>query len=173
MAAVKKVKKSAPKKKPAVAKAPDPAVLAAEIGPAASVWDAVVAAVQAIVPCDLDWRPAKLPFGVYAVLRKKDRNLVYLMPQPGAVEVRVMLGERAFGLATAAKLPARIKKLAGEAKIYPEGHYIQIAPATAADVPGIAKLVEYKLERFLKSGSRFSDKKRDHKIKCAEGVSFG
>lgn len=147
MAAVKKVaKKSSPKKKPATAKAPDPAVLAAELGPAAAVWDAVIAAVQAVVPCDLDWRPAhKLPFGVYAVLCKKDRNLVYLMPQPGAVEVRVMLGERAFGLAMAAKLPARIKKLAGEAKVYPEGHYIQIAPATAADVPGIVKLVECKL----------------------------
>jgi hypothetical protein len=162
MAAVKKVAKKAAPKKPA-AKAPASEVLAAELGPAAAVWDAVIAAVQAVVSCELDWRPAKkLPFGTYAVLHKKDRNLVYLLPQPGAVEVRVMLGERAFGLAMAARLPARIKKLAAEAKVYPEGHYIQIAPATAADLPGIVKLLECKLERFPKSGSRFSDRKRDH-----------
>lgn len=150
MAAVKKVaKKSPPKKTPPAAKAPDPAVLAAEIGPAMTVWDAVVAAVEAMVPCELDWRPANpakvLAFGRYAVLQHKGRRLVYLLPRPEAVEVRVMLGERAFGLAMAAKLPARIKKLATEAKVYPEGHYIQIAPATAADLSGIVKLVECKL----------------------------
>jgi hypothetical protein len=146
MAAVKKVAKKATPKKPAAAKAPAPEVLAGELGPAAVVWDGVITAVQAVVPCELDWRPAhKLPFGVYAVLHKKARNLVYLLPQPGAVEVRVMLGERAFGLAMAAKLTARIKKLAVEAKVYPEGHYIQIASATAADVPGIVTLVNCKL----------------------------
>ena len=143
MVAVKK--KTATKKKPATAKAPSPAELEAELGPAAPVWAAIVAAVQALVPCELEWRPAKtLAFGRYGLLRRKDRTLLYLLPRPGEVEVRILLGERAYGLARAAKLPARIKKLAREAKVYPEGHYIPII-AGLADVPGIMTLLQCKL----------------------------
>lgn len=143
MVAVKK--KIAAKKKPATAKAPSPAELDAELGQAAPVWAAIVTAVQALAPCELEWRPAKtLAFGRYGLLRRKDRTLLYLLPRPGEIEVRVMLGERAYGLALDAKLPERIKKLAREAKVYPEGHYIPIV-AGPADVPGIMKLVECKL----------------------------
>jgi hypothetical protein len=147
MAAIKK-KVAKPKTgptKPVVAKAPSPAELNVELGPAAPVWAAIVDAAQAVVPCELEWRPAKtLAFGRYGVLRRKDRTLLYLLPQPGALEVRVMLGERAFGLAMEAKLPARIKKLARDAKVYPEGHYIPII-AGSADIPGIITLLECKL----------------------------
>ena len=147
MAAAKQklAKKTAVKKKPVLAKTPSSAELEAELGPAAPVWAAIVAAAQAVVPCELEWRPAKtLAFGRYGVLRRKDRTLLYLLPQPGALEVRVMLGERAFGLAMDAKLPARIKKLARDAKVYPEGHYIPII-AGSADIPGIITLLECKL----------------------------
>ena len=143
MVAVKK--KTAAKKKPATANAPSPAELDAELGPAAPVWAAIVAAGQALVPCELEWRPAKtLAFGRYGVLRRKDRTLLYMLPRSGEVEVRIMLGDRAYGLAMDAKLPERIKKLAREAKVYPEGHYIPIN-AGLTDVPGIVTLLECKL----------------------------
>ena len=148
MVAVKKTvakQKVGPKKKPATAKAPSSAELDTELGPAAPVWAAIVAAVQALVPCDLEWRPAKtLAFGRYGLLRHKDRTLLYLLPRPGEVEVRIMLGDRAYGLAMAAKLSARIQRLAREAKLYPEGHYIPIV-AVPADVPGIVALLQCKL----------------------------
>lgn len=141
-------KKPASRKNPVAAKAPTPAELNAELGAAAPVWDGVLAAVQSLVPCVLEWRPAKaVAFGSYGVLRQKDRNLIYLLPRPGAVEVRVMLGDRAFALAMAAKLPVRIKKLMAEAKVYPEGHYIPFAPAALEDVSGIVTLLECKLAK--------------------------
>lgn len=136
------------KKKEIAAKVPDPAELAAELGPAVSVWKAIVDAVRARVPCEIDWRPANpakaLAFGRFAVLQHKGRRLVYLLPRPGCVDVRIMLGERAFALASAKRLSARIKKAAAAGRVYAEGHDIHIA-AEAADVAGIMALLDCKM----------------------------
>jgi len=145
MVAVKK--KAAPRKKPPVtAEPPTPKALNAFLGAAAPVWPEIVAAMKArFAPFDIEWRPWKeLEFGCFCNLVRKGRRLISLLPKPGEIEVTIGLGERAYGLALESALPAKFKKLAREAKVYPEGRFIRFA-AAASDIPHLVTLVECKL----------------------------
>jgi hypothetical protein len=124
---------------------PDEAELAAFLGKAHSVWTKLATAVETqFAPLERLWFPAKtLAFGKYCRLMRKDRTFLYLVPEKGAVMVTVILGERAFGLAMESTLPAAIKQMLKEAKVYSEGHCIHF-PAKAADVPAVLQLVELK-----------------------------
>ena len=140
-------KKAAPRKKtPVLAEPPPVKVLNAFLGAAAPVWPDIVAAVTArFAPVDIEWRPWKeLEFGRYCILARKDRRLLCLLPKPGEIEVTLGLGERAYGLALESALPAKFKKLAREAKVYPEGRFIRFA-AVASDIPHLITLLECKL----------------------------
>lgn len=140
-------KKAAPRKKtPVLAEPPTVKVLNVFLGAAAPVWPDIITAVTArFAPVDIEWRPWKeLEFGRYCILVRKDRRLLCLLPKPGEIEVTLGLGERAYSLALESALPAKFKKLAREAKVYPEGRFIRCA-AVASDIPHLITLLECKL----------------------------
>lgn len=140
-------KKAAPRKKaPATVEPPTAKALNAILGAAAPVWPDIVTAVTArFAPVDIEWRPWKqLEFGRFCALVRKDRRLLCLLPKPGEIEVTLGLGERAYGLALESALPAKFKKLAREAKVYPEGRFIRF-PLAASDIQNVVKMVELKL----------------------------
>jgi hypothetical protein len=143
-----KKKTVAPKKKkaPVTIDPPTKRQLDAVLGEAAPVWPDIVTAVTArFAPVDIEWRPWKqLEFGRFCVLVRKDRRLLCLLPKPGEIEVTLGLGERAYGLALESALPAKFKKLAREAKVYPEGRFIRFA-AVASDIPHLVTLLECKM----------------------------
>jgi len=127
-------------------KAPSERELASELGAARAAWDGIVAALtERFGTMDVEWKPSKLAFGRMCLLKLKKRTLLYLMPDGGKFQVAIVLGERAVGLALAARLPARIKKLIREAHPYVEGRGIRFPVASTRDVPMIAQLVEIKI----------------------------
>jgi hypothetical protein len=147
-AATKKAKASKGAKTGPASKAvtpPSDAELSAELGKAWSVWTKLVTAVEIkYAPLERLWFPSKtLAFGKYCRLMRKDRTFVYLLPEKGKLIVTVGLGERAYGLAMKSTLPAPVKKMLQECKVYPEGRFVRF-PVKAADVPTIVKLVELK-----------------------------
>ena len=144
----KKVKTAKRAKSASVKKtvaAPSDAELKAQLGKAWSAWSKITAAVEArFAPLERVWFPAKtLSFGKFCRLMRKDRTFLYLLADKGEVKVTVVLGERAYGLAMKSTLPAPIKQMLKEAKVYSEGHCIHF-PVSAADAPAVVQLVELK-----------------------------
>lgn len=130
---------------PAIAKPPSDAELAAHLGAALPTWAAIVAAVsEQVGPVDLEWKPSKQDFGRVCLLKKKKRTLLYLFPEPRAVQVAVVLGERALGLALVAGLPDAITTALREATHYVEGTGIRFLVQSDADVATVRALVAIK-----------------------------
>jgi len=144
MAATTKNKPAA-KKNPGM-KPPSEAELKACLGDAFVLWIALVCAVgERFSPLEEQWNPAKtLAFGRYCRLRRKDKNLLYMLPEQGGFKVALILGERAAGLAITSALPAAMKKRIAEAKQWPEGRDVRFAVKSEKDVALAAKLVELK-----------------------------
>lgn len=130
---------------PTVVKPPTAAELAAVLGPAEGVWNGIIASIKGqYSPLDLQWKPSKSAFGRIGLLQHKKRTLLYLTPEKEALTVAIVLGERAYGLALASALPAKIQRLFAEARPYAEGRGIRFPVHSPADIAVVAKLVEFK-----------------------------
>jgi len=130
---------------PATTKPPSYAELSAHLGDALPIWQALVVAVgEQVGPIDLLWKPSKQDFGRVCLLKKKKRTLLYLFPEPRAVQVAVVLGERALGLALDADLPDAITTALREARHYVEGTGIRFQVQGDADVATVRALVAIK-----------------------------
>jgi hypothetical protein len=115
------------------------------LGSAYELWGLVQQTTeQHLAPINLLWKPAKIPFGRVGCLQHKGRTLLYLIPSPGKLEVSIVLGERAVGLALESPLPAAIKKLIREARPYVEGRGIRFEATQPSDGPIIAQLLACK-----------------------------
>ncbi len=125
--------------------APRDPELKAALGTAWPVWTSILESLATrFDPLDRQWKPSKAAFGRMCLLQHRQRTLVYLTPEAGAVTVAVVLGERAVGLAMDSALPAAIKTLIAGARPYVEGRGIRFAVRNARDVRTVAKLVELK-----------------------------
>ncbi len=130
---------------PAIAKTPSDTELAACLGAALPTWQAIVRSVgEQVGPIEAEWRPSKLDFGRVCLLKQKKRTLLYLTPEPGAVRVAVVLGERALALALAGGLPEGITTMFREARRYAEGTGIRFLVPGDADVATVRELVAIK-----------------------------
>ncbi|CAN5583058.1 hypothetical protein BH10ACI3_BH10ACI3_29080 [soil metagenome] len=78
------------------------------------------------------------------LLKKKKRTLLYLTPAKGVVQVGIVLGERAVGLALDSPIPESIKTLIKDARKYAEGRGIRFAVANAADVATVIDIIMIK-----------------------------
>ena len=76
-------------------KAPSHELAAKTLGSKRDLWDAILGALEAEY-CGLttEWKASKSDFGWMCVLKHKNRTVVYLTPEDGAVRVAVVLGER-------------------------------------------------------------------------------
>ena len=132
--------------------APSRAELHAALGKSVSAWPGIVSGLEEkYSPLELEWRPSKLEFGRMALVRHKDRTLLYLMPMAGQLLVGVVLGERAYELAMASKLKPAIKKMLTDAKPYAEGRGIRFVVKSASDVAQVLLLIDCKMTPKPKS----------------------
>lgn len=129
--------------------APDEAVLNAWLGKASKLWVSLILTVQEqYASVTQEWRPSKtLEFGRYAILRQKDRTLLYLLPDKGGFRISVVLGERAYGLAMATDLRSDLKSLLQKAKPYAEGRGIRFSMQNSGDTAEILTLMACKMAK--------------------------
>lgn len=120
------------------ASAPSDADLAAALGAAKTTWDSL----RGAIPLPGEWHSYSKKAGWSMRLRSGDRNIVYLIPASGAMEVSFALGDRAV----AAARDAGLAHLLDGAKRYAEGTAVRFAVATAKDIAVVKKLVEIKLK---------------------------
>lgn len=118
--------------------------LSAQLGPARAAWDGIIVSLEERFPrLRREWKPSRSGFGRMCLLRHGARTLLYLTPEPGAVTVGLVLGERAARAALDSDLPEDLKSLIRAARPYAEGRGIRF-PAAAGDVATVARLVEIK-----------------------------
>jgi hypothetical protein len=120
------------------AAAPSDAELAAELGAAHDVWERI----RSEVPLPGEWHSYSKKAGWSMRLKRGDRNIVYLIPGRGEVEVSFALGDRAV----AAAKERGLAKMVEGAKRYAEGTAVRFAVKSPKDVATVKKLVEIKLE---------------------------
>ena len=118
--------------------APTDAELAAALGPAHSLWEQV----RSVVPLAGDWHSYSKKAGWSMRLKRKDRNIVYLIPGQGGFEVSFALGDRAV----AAARERGLAKMVDGAKRYAEGTAVRFAVDGPRDVDTVKKLADIKLE---------------------------
>lgn len=128
-------------------KAPSHQSVAKKLGAAREVWAAIMDSLRAEYGVlASEWKVSKSDFGWMCVLKQKNRTVVYLTPEAGAVRVAVVLGERAAALAQASELPDSIKVLISEARPYAEGRGIRFVVRSIAELPIITDLIAMKME---------------------------
>jgi hypothetical protein len=118
--------------------APSDAELAAELGPAHSLWEQV----RSAVALPGEWHSYSKKAGWSMRLKRKDRNIVYLIPGRGGFDVSFALGDRAV----AAARERGLAKMVDGAKRYAEGTAVRFAVEGRKDVETVKKLVDLKLE---------------------------
>lgn len=68
-----------------------------------------------------------------------------MLPEDGVMQVAVVLGERAVGIALASELVEKIKALILDARQYAEGRGIRFEVRSASDVSSVLQLVRIKI----------------------------
>jgi hypothetical protein len=118
--------------------APSDAELAAELGAAHALWEQI----RSEAPLPGEWHSYSKKAGWSMRLKKKDRNIVYLIPGRGGFDVSFALGDRAV----AAAKERGLAKMVEGAKRYAEGTAVRFAVEGLKDVESVKKLIEIKLE---------------------------
>lgn len=125
---------------------PEPSDLQATLGKSSRAWATLVAEVTKVhAPVDEVWNFAGAKFGWSLRLKRKDRILLYLIPQAGQFLVGVVLGEKAVKAARASDLPAEVLALIEAARPYAEGRGIRFPAKGKSDVDAALRLVALKV----------------------------
>jgi len=128
------------------ARPPDAAALAAALGGAAPLWAELAAQIEAAhPPIERRWNFAGAKFGWSLRLVRRDRIVLYLIPQADGFLAGVVLGERAAAAARDAGLPETVLALLDAAPRYAEGRGIRVPVAGPAEVAAVGKLAALKL----------------------------
>ncbi|HEY5169687.1 MAG TPA: DUF3788 family protein [Thermoleophilia bacterium] len=131
-----------------VSSPPQPAAVSEVLGPSARLWDQLVSAVtESHPPTVALWNFAGVKYGWSLRLKRRDRNLLHLTPQPGTFLLGVVLGEKAALAAHRGELPKAVLKVIDEAPRYGEGRGIRMQVATTADLETARMLTALKMGR--------------------------
>ncbi len=125
---------------------PTNADLTAVLGPARSLWDQLLAELDAecgsLKP---DWSSYSPKAGWALCLRRQKRAIVYLSPQAGAFMASFALGDKALDAARQSGLSSRILALLKQARRYAEGTAVRLEVETQEDIAVVRKLAAAKL----------------------------
>lgn len=125
---------------------PTPAELERALGPAAPAWSELVRQVErAYAPTTERWNFAGAKFGWSLRLQKRDRVVLYLIPQAGRFLVGIVLGAKAVEAAPSAGLPAAVLEALAAAPRYAEGTGLRLPVEDESDLPPILKLAALKM----------------------------
>lgn len=126
---------------------PSPQEVAAALGPAAVLWNELVASIaETLGVTTQQWNgvyPHK--YGWSLILQMKKRRILYLVPCKGCFRAAFILSDKAVAAANATKLPKRVQEALAHAPHYPEGTGLRLTVNKPADLPAIHKLAEIKL----------------------------
>jgi len=126
--------------------APGPVTLKAALGRTAALWDALVAHVsEDHAPIQPAWNFAGEKFGWSLRLVRRDRVVLYLIPQRGYFLAGIVLGEKAEAAARAKGLPDTLVTLLDAAPKYAEGRGIRVPVHARADLLAVRVLAREKL----------------------------
>ena len=127
---------------------PDPTELKAILGQAAGLWEQLVAHVDTAYPPIVElWSYAGAKYGWSLRLKRKNRVLLYMTPQPGTFLLGVVLGEKAARAAHDSVQPEPVLALIEGAPRYGEGRGIRLAVSTREDLAVAQVLASLKMAR--------------------------
>jgi hypothetical protein len=116
------------------------------LGSAAPAWTELIRRIKiSCEPVAEQWNFAGAKYGWSLRLRRRDRVILYLIPQAGRFLVGIVLGARAVAAAQDAGLPRRVIDAIADAPRYAEGTGIRISISKASELPSIERLVALKL----------------------------
>jgi hypothetical protein len=125
------------------AKTPDGKDLAKGLGASKALWDEIIAHVAAAYP------PITEVWGFYKSwslrLKRKDRTILYLLPDEGGFRCAFVFGGKATEAARKTKLPKTVLKAIEEAPVYAEGRGFRLEVRTAKDVATMKTLAAIKM----------------------------
>ncbi|MEW6736034.1 MAG: DUF3788 family protein [Acidobacteriota bacterium] len=125
---------------------PESNELMAILGPSAQMWKQLISAVaKNYPPIEAAWNFGGIKFGWSLRLKRKDRIILYLIPQNDQFLVGVVLGEKAVKAAYQCSLPASILELIENTRFYAEGRGIRLPVTTPEDLVIIEKLAAAKM----------------------------
>jgi hypothetical protein len=123
--------------------APDGTALAAELGPAKTRWDELVAHVaEAYPPVGEEWTFYK---SWSLRLKHKKRTILYLLPRERMFLCAFVFGGRATEAARQSRLPKAVLKAIDEAPVYAEGRGFRLEVRTDRDVETMRRLAAIKM----------------------------
>lgn len=122
--------------------------LAATIGKSTSLWKTIVTEIaKAHSPIDEVWNFAGAKFGWSLRLRKRDRVILYLIPQTNGFLAGIVLGEKAVEAAREAHIREDVRTMIDAARPYAEGRGIRLPVTNGDDVKVVLDLVALKMRR--------------------------
>lgn len=111
----------------------------------AAAWKAIIAHVQTTYsPIAELWNFSGSKFGWSLRLKKKDRIVLYLIPERRRFLVGLVLGEKAVAAAAALKLPKPVVEAIAAAPRYAEGTGLRLTVTKKADLAPIEALIALK-----------------------------
>lgn len=127
-------------------RSPESEDLALLLGSAVEHWYRLIASVtQEHEPvCEL-WHFGGSKNGWILRLKRKERIILYMIPQAGGFLVAFVLGERAVERAFAAPLPATVRDLIDEAPRYAEGRGFRMPIRGDEDIRAVLQLAAAKM----------------------------
>jgi predicted DNA-binding protein (MmcQ/YjbR family) len=91
-----------------------------------------------------EWKTDSARAGRTLRLRRRERTVLYVQPQPGALRVTVVLGGKAIASALESGLTRRLQDAIAAAKVYVEGRPVVVTVRKPADLRDVERLVAFK-----------------------------
>jgi hypothetical protein len=124
---------------------PTSAEIDTALGSSAPMWHELVDWIHAHGAPEEEWKCTSPKRGWSLRLKRKQRNIVYLVPCRGCMQVAVVLGERAVQAAWETHLPKPALDALEAAPRYPEGTGVRMIVSKPSDLISVEKLIEIKM----------------------------
>ena len=126
---------------------PGDAELSSVLGPSRALWDQLLDDLSSEGSITgWEWHSYSVKAGWSLRLKRKQRNIVYMVPCQGAFLAAFVFGDKALAAIRAAKFPRSVMDLIDSAKRYPEGTGIRLEVKRPKDVATVKKLAVIKVE---------------------------
>ena len=134
---------------PTVTSPPTASDLTRLLGDAHEAFQALIAPYDGAVG---EWKQYSKQSPWVLKVRRGERTLFYARPETGAVNVTVILGERAVEAALAGQVSKRLHGSIRAARAYPEGRPVRVVVKRVSDLAKVEALVAVKLKPAARSG---------------------
>lgn len=128
------------------ASGPDPAALAAKLGPSLEAWTHLVALMQQVAPEAAPiWKFYGEKYGWQLKFESKKKAILYMIPHDLSFGAALALKGEALERLNDSGLPADLVQQIHLGKMLPEGKAARVEVAVMADVMNVERLVRLKL----------------------------